>query len=135
MAVATAVTATATFTGGYLRPRTMTAHAAADGPACTKEDLNADKGVEGDNWHNFRENNRDFGDFNWRDAWGKDCGDGMDNETSSARNRSGCYATLYQHVGYEGAATWVKPDARYDDGKLSNNSVGDNRASSLRLIC
>jgi hypothetical protein len=87
----------------------------------------------GDHWRNLRQGDADFRNNNWRDAVGEDSGDGMDDETSSVKNRSGCAVVLYQHVGHEGDHT-VFANGTYDP-YLANNKIDDNRASSAIFDC
>lgn len=54
--------------------------------------------------------------------------DVLDNEASSVRNRGTCSVVLWQNVGFSGAASIFK--AATQDNNLSNNNIGDNRASS-----
>lgn len=54
----------------------------------------------------------------------------MDNAVSSVRLDEGCYAVLYDLPGLGGANQII----RYDVGEL-NGAVGDDRASSIRVVC
>ncbi|MGP4027408.1 peptidase inhibitor family I36 protein [Actinomadura sp. 3N407] len=132
-AVTTAAAATA------MTISAVPANAGADGK-CGKgwvclyenEDFNQDAS---DHWRDFKNGYSDLRDFNWKTADGTVSSDGMDNETSSVRNRRGNCITLYQHVGFGGARTKIHSGSSNDDGKLSNNDVGDNRASAIRMTC
>ncbi|MEQ4715471.1 peptidase inhibitor family I36 protein [Nonomuraea sp. B19D2] len=95
------------------------------------EDFNRDKGVSGDHWRNFKESKSNFSDFNWRDHGGNDSGDGMNDETSSIRNRTGKTIILYQDSGWSGTPDAFLPGSEWDDGKLSNDPIEDNEASSI----
>ena len=56
----------------------------------------------------------------------------MNDETSSVMT-NGCAVFLYQYVGYAGAFSyWLQGES---DGDLSNNSIGENRTSSVEVIC
>jgi hypothetical protein len=79
-------------------------------------------------WRDFTKDVYNFNAYSWVGTT-----DNMDNETSSIKNRGGCTVTLYQDIGYKGDNTDFKNGA--DDGFLSNNNVGDNRASSLDSWC
>ncbi|MER6694274.1 peptidase inhibitor family I36 protein [Streptomyces minutiscleroticus] len=87
----------------------------------------------GDHWRNLRASDKDFDNNNWRDAVGGDSGDGMNDETSSVKNRSGCTVALYQNADHKGDHT-VFANGTYD-AYLSNNKIGDNRASSAKFVC
>ena len=54
----------------------------------------------------------------------------MDDVVSSVRLDEGCYVVLYELPGLRGASQII----RYDVGEL-NGAVGDNRASSIRVVC
>lgn len=57
--------------------------------------------------------------------------DGMNDETSSVKNNgTQCSVTLFQNSSYGGAASTFARGT--SDGNLSNNAIGDNRASSHR---
>jgi len=93
------------------------------------EDFNTGSG---DHWRDITGDDSDLRNNHWKDSNGSESTDGMDNETSSIKTR-GCYATLYQNVGFTGAQTHWTINA--DDGKLSNNNVGDNRTSAIKVWC
>ncbi|MFP3966902.1 hypothetical protein SMC26_31660 [Actinomadura fulvescens] len=64
----------------------------------------------------------------------------MDNGPSSIQRDKACYVDLYQHKGYSGAHShWKRseprPGAWSADPSLSNNKVGDNRTSSIKIDC
>lgn len=127
-AVATAAMASAV-------PASADAHGRCTaGYVCLFENRDYNQG-SGDHWSNRVNNDGDFRNNNWKNAGGKDSGDGMDNETSSIRNRLGRCVTLYQNVGYTGAYSEFHSGSSYDDGHLTNNDIGDNRASAIKMTC
>lgn len=55
--------------------------------------------------------------------------DGLNDEASSIKNQgTSCNVALYQHSNYSGASSTFARGA--SDGYLTNNNIGDNRASS-----
>ncbi|MFI7633888.1 peptidase inhibitor family I36 protein [Nonomuraea sp. NPDC049400] len=86
-----------------------------------------------DLWRDFIQDDSDFADNNWLNWDFTDSWHGIDNETSSIRNRIGCSATLWQHPGYTGAHSTFTHDS--NDGFLVNNAVSNNRASALDIWC
>jgi len=86
-----------------------------------------------DHWRDFTANTSDFNKVLWRNANGSESDDHMDNEASSMQNKRGCKVQLFQNVGYTGASnTWVNGDV---DGIFKGNAIGDNRASSVKMLC
>jgi len=106
----------------------------ATGNMCVYENNDFNNGNT-DHWRDFTADDGDFTNNNWLNNNGSDSGDGMDNETSSIRNRVGCTARLWQHVGSTGAASDFSNGSGSDDGMLSNNNIGDNRASAIDKLC
>ena len=102
------------------------------GQACLYENFDFNNGNT-DHWRDFSGNNGNFNNVVWKDSNGSDSSDHMDNETSSIRNRRGCRVRLWQDVGAGGAYTDFNNNV--DDGYLSNNSIGDNRASAISIYC
>lgn len=72
-----------------------------------------------------------FSNNTWLDCTAHDTTtDGMNDETSSMKNRSSIYAvTLWQHANYTGASSLFASGV--SDAYLANNAIGDNRASSV----
>lgn len=62
-----------------------------------------------------------------------DANDVLDNEASSARNRTDCLVNLFQDKYYGGAYSQFDPGAK--SGALSARTIGDNRASSHKMLC
>jgi hypothetical protein len=54
--------------------------------------------------------------------------DGLNNEASSVWNRKSCAVIVYQGYGHTGETETFTSDD--EDGRLSNNEIGDNRMSS-----
>ena len=100
--------------------------------ACLYENNDYNNGNT-DHWRDFTADHGNFNNLNWLNHDGSDSGDGMDNETSSIKNRRGCSVVLYQNISWGGAASTFGNGT--DDGFLSNNTIGDNRASSIDLFC
>lgn len=98
------------------------------------KDFNAGQGASGDHWRTFTANDSDFRNNNWLDRNSADSGDGMDNETSSIKTSIGtACAWIYQHVNYEGASSML--GALLWAESLDRAPIGDNRASSLDIVC
>jgi hypothetical protein len=133
---ALAVTALS-FTALVVGTTALPANAGPDGHcgkrfACIyeNEDFNIDSTMH---YRDFTGDYKDFRQLHWLDYNGSDSNDGMDNETSSIQTGASCSATLWQNVGWTGAHNNWGPGKA--DGKLSNNDIGDNRASSIRVTC
>lgn len=131
VAIAAASAATATMVS--VTPASADGHSRCSGGwFCLYENNDFNRGNT-DHWRNFKRNKRNFRHYNWLLPGGRHSDDGMDNETSSVKNRTGHCVTLYQHVGYEGASTPFR--AGENDGFLRNDRIGDNRASAVRMTC
>ncbi|MER7504773.1 peptidase inhibitor family I36 protein [Nonomuraea pusilla] len=102
------------------------------GRVCLYASFDFNRGEE-DRWHDFIGDDSDLSDNIWLDGDFAGTGRSMDDEASSVRNRAGCTVTLWQYPGYTGAHSTFADGA--NDGFLANNSVGNNRASSLDIWC
>jgi hypothetical protein len=115
---------------------TLPANAGSDGTcaaerACLFENRDFNKGYT-QHWRDFAGDDYDLRNNYWKDSSGINTNDIMNDETSSVKT-NGCAVFLYQHAGYAGAFSyWLQGDS---DGDLSNNSIGDNRTSSVEVIC
>ncbi|WP_181774209.1 peptidase inhibitor family I36 protein [Amycolatopsis pittospori] len=126
--VAAVLVTAATVAGmGFAVTPANAAGSCSSGNICLFENNDYNQGNT-NHWRDFRGNVRNFNDYNWVGS-----NDNMDNETSSIKNRRGCTITLYQHIAWEGANSDFSNGA--NDGFLANNSVGDNRASSIDSWC
>lgn len=102
------------------------------GVVCLYENNNYNRDAV-DHWANFRTDDTNFNNNNWLDRNHVDTGDGLNDEASSIKNRRGCTVVLYQNSGFGGARTSFANGE--DDGNLSDDSIGGNRASSLDIRC
>jgi hypothetical protein len=70
-------------------------------------------------------------------TWGN--GAKLNDSISSVFVPANCWLTLYQNKNYGGKKSVWKRKSNYgtprQDGNLSNNTVGDNKASSLKAGC
>jgi hypothetical protein len=98
---------------------------------CLYENVNYNES-SGDHWRDITGEDSDLRNNHWKDRNGTETSDGMDNETSSVKTR-GCYTTLYQDPGFSGAQTHF--NNYIDDSHLSDNPIGDNRTSAIKLWC
>jgi hypothetical protein len=99
----------------------------ASGHACLYENTDFNRGTS-DHWRDFTTNGTNFSGLTWLNPNGTDSNDGMNDETSSVINKFRCI-TLWQNANFGGAHTDI-PSGQAD-GKLSDNGIGDNRASSI----
>ncbi|MDA0636646.1 peptidase inhibitor family I36 protein [Nonomuraea sp. MCN248] len=86
-----------------------------------------------DLWRDFVRDDVNMADDTWLRWDYTDSSLGMNNDTTSARNRVGCPVTLWQNPYFTGAHSTLGPGT--GDGLLTNNPIGDNRASSLDIWC
>jgi hypothetical protein len=94
------------------------------------EDFNGGSSMH---YRDFTRDDANFQNNNWLDLNGTESNDGMNDETSSIQLGASCSGTLWQNANWTGAHTNWGPGKA--DGKLSNNPIGDNRASSIRVTC
>jgi len=115
---------------------TLPANAGDDGTcaaerACLFENRDYNTGYP-QHWRDFAGDDYDLSNNYWKTYGGVDTNDIMNDETSSVRT-NGCTVFLFQHAGYAGAFSyWLAGDR---DGDLSNNGIGENRTSSVDVIC
>ncbi|GGR66655.1 hypothetical protein GCM10010252_00370 [Streptomyces aureoverticillatus] len=105
---------------------------------CLWENPYFNRGSQWDTYGFAQWNAREDGNYNnnkWRDKKvpAHDEVDVLDNEASSARNRTYCGVILWQHVGHGGARTTLYIDR--EKAFLEDENVGDNRASSHSFVC
>jgi hypothetical protein len=93
---------------------------------CLFENNDFNKGNPNNHWLDLTGDDFDLRDNRWVGT-----SDGIDNETSSVKNRRGCDVMLWQDVGGTGAHT--KSINGTDDGFLENNAIGDNRLSAVNM--
>ncbi|MFG1946104.1 peptidase inhibitor family I36 protein [Nonomuraea sp. NPDC048826] len=86
-----------------------------------------------DLWRDFVRDDPDLSGDTWLKWDYTDSWIGMNNETSSAKNRLGCPVTLWQNPYFTGAHSTLGHGT--GDGFLANNPVGNNRVSSLDIQC
>ncbi|MGW6744989.1 peptidase inhibitor family I36 protein [Streptomyces sp. NPDC055025] len=83
-------------------------------------------------WRDIVHDDNDF-DNHWRNGNGDLTSINMDNDTTSVKNRAGCFVYLYSGLNYTGDATRFSNGA--DDASLADNAVGNNAASSADFSC
>lgn len=104
----------------------------ASGRACLYENNDFNNGNT-DHWRDVISDDSTFTNNVWLDNQGSSTNDGMNDETSSIKNRRGCSVRLWQHSSFMGASTTFGNGV--NDGFLANNAIGDNRASSIDILC
>lgn len=106
--------------------------ACSSGVVCLYENSNYNRDAV-DHWANFRTDDTNFNNNSWLDRNHVDTGDGLNDETSSIKNRRGCTVVLFQNSGFSGARNSFAHGE--DDSNLSDDDIDDNRASSLDIRC
>jgi len=104
----------------------------ASGRVCLYENNDFNNGNV-DHWRDFTADDSTLTNNNWFNNQGSSANDIMNDETSSIKNRRGCSVRLWQNSSYGGASSTFGNGV--NDGILSNNSIGDNRASSVDVLC
>ncbi len=97
---------------------------------CLYQDYDFNQGFSEDKCHQWGHPDSSYTNNAWYECEDLEpTGDGLNDEASSAWNRSGFRVrTLHQHANYSGANSSFGPGVA--DGYLANNSIGNNRASS-----
>jgi hypothetical protein len=133
-AAALAALALTTLTVGTALPAQAGAYGVcATERVCLFENEDFNRGSS-EHWRDFAGDDSNFSNNFWKDQVGTDTNDNMNDETSSMRS-NGCSFTLWQHAGYTGAHNTWNWVPGLEDGKLSNNQIGDNRASGIDVTC
>lgn len=83
-------------------------------------------------WRDIVHDDDTFEGNHWRDGNGNLTNILMDNDTSSVKNRAGCFVYLYSGPNYTG--NLVRIPNGYDVPELET-SIGDNSASSADFSC
>ncbi|MFI1866129.1 peptidase inhibitor family I36 protein [Streptomyces jumonjinensis] len=94
---------------------------------CLFENANFNQGGV-NHWRDITHEDHDFMGNHWRDNNGYLTDVDMNDETSSVKNRTGCSVRLYENANYQGDFTGFDNGA--GDGSLSDNRIGNDRASS-----
>jgi hypothetical protein len=103
----------------------------SSGYLCLFENPNYNSG-DTNHWRDFS-NDANIGGLNWYNGDGSESSDGMNDETSSVKNRLGCKARLYQHENRGGDYADFLSNASVPN--LSTTNIGENRASSVWTEC
>jgi len=113
----------------------LSANVSADPGACEYGEICLWENVDynKDNTRNVRQFTPNVSDYSSPLWWNNDknawTNDEIDDETSSVKNKDPyCNVNLWQYANYSGARTVFSPGE--SDGNLSNDNIGDNRASS-----
>jgi hypothetical protein len=110
--------------------------ACASGRVCLYENSNYNQNSGStDHWADFTTSYADFANGVWLNHRGELTSVVMNDETSSIKNRRGCSIHLYRHRNYVGAGENDPFPTGTGSANLSNRSVGNDRASSVRITC
>jgi len=111
------------------------AYTCDSGEFCLWENQDYNSGTHSSTYgiYEWESSDDSFANNHWRDLYGNDGTDVLDNEASSARNRTGCTVVLYQDKYYGGDKTAFGPGDK--SGDLSKLKIDDNRASSVKFDC
>jgi hypothetical protein len=100
---------------------------------CLYQDVDYNRDSSEDHWANFATSDSNFNNNHWYDENGIETNDGLNDETTSLRNRRGCTIVLYRSSNHGGTSTSFSSGA--NDAYLGDNPVGSNQASSLEITC